>query len=163
MWLLSTILAPSYESVFQNKNLWKVRWFKWRVLFLIPSLEDYEPTKADNYRKKVVLDGEEVQIDILDTAGQEDYAAIRDNYFHRRGLSLCLLHYRNGILAATASFRYGRSVSWHCRATASSAPTGQLEALNLVVSPSHFVFSHSWHQYNSVLCVLVLTYSVHRA
>lgn len=29
----------------------------------------------------MVLDGEEVQIDILDTAGQEDYAAIRDNYF----------------------------------------------------------------------------------
>lgn len=44
-------------------------------------MEDYEPTKADSYRKKVVLDGEEVQIDILDTAGQEDYAAIRDNYF----------------------------------------------------------------------------------
>lgn len=44
-------------------------------------MEDYEPTKADSYRKKVQLDGEEVQIDILDTAGQEDYAAIRDNYF----------------------------------------------------------------------------------
>ncbi|CAF0977149.1 unnamed protein product [Brachionus calyciflorus] len=44
-------------------------------------VEDYEPTKADSYRKKVLLDGEEVQIDILDTAGQEDYAAIRDNYF----------------------------------------------------------------------------------
>ncbi|KAM4559599.1 ras-related protein ralB-B-like [Odontesthes bonariensis] len=44
-------------------------------------VEDYEPTKADSYRKKVVLDGEDVQIDILDTAGQEDYAAIRDNYF----------------------------------------------------------------------------------
>ncbi|KAG8239110.1 hypothetical protein J437_LFUL018368 [Ladona fulva] len=41
-------------------------------------VEDYEPTKADSYRKKVVLDGEEVQIDILDTAGQEDYAAIRE-------------------------------------------------------------------------------------
>lgn len=40
-------------------------------------VEDYEPTKADSYRKKVILDGEEVQIDILDTAGQEDYAAIR--------------------------------------------------------------------------------------
>lgn len=40
-------------------------------------VEDYEPTKADSYRKKVVLDAEEVQIDILDTAGQEDYAAIR--------------------------------------------------------------------------------------
>lgn len=44
-------------------------------------VEDYEPTKADSYRKKVVLDGEEAQIDILDTAGQEEYAAIRDNYF----------------------------------------------------------------------------------
>ncbi|KAK6617911.1 hypothetical protein RUM43_014140 [Polyplax serrata] len=44
-------------------------------------VEDYEPTKADSYRKKVVLDAENVQIDILDTAGQEDYAAIRDNYF----------------------------------------------------------------------------------
>ncbi|CAG2170827.1 unnamed protein product, partial [Oppiella nova] len=28
-------------------------------------IEDYEPTKADSYRKKVVLDGDEVQIDIL--------------------------------------------------------------------------------------------------
>ena len=39
-------------------------------------------TKTErNKNTKVVLDGEEVQIDILDTAGQEDYAAIRDNYF----------------------------------------------------------------------------------
>ena len=28
------------------------------------------------YRKKVVLDGQECQIDILDTAGQEEYAAV---------------------------------------------------------------------------------------
>ncbi|KAL6115121.1 ras-related protein O-RAL-like [Pungitius pungitius] len=53
-------------------------------------VEDYEPTKADSYRKKVVLDGEDVQIDILDTAGQEDYAAIRDNYF-RSGEGFLLL------------------------------------------------------------------------
>jgi len=37
---------------------------------------DYEPTKADSYRKAVMLDGEEVQIDILDTAGQENYAGL---------------------------------------------------------------------------------------
>lgn len=53
-------------------------------------MEDYEPTKADSYRKKVVLDGEEVQIDILDTAGQEEYAAIRDNYFRSGEGFLCL-------------------------------------------------------------------------
>lgn len=51
---------------------------------------DYEPTKADSYRRKVVLDGEEVQIDILDTAGQEDYAAIRDNYFRAGEGFLCV-------------------------------------------------------------------------
>ena len=44
-------------------------------------VEDYEPTKADSYRKKVVVDGREFQIDILDTAGQESYISIRDHYF----------------------------------------------------------------------------------
>lgn len=53
-------------------------------------VEDYEPTKADSYRKKVILDGEDEQIDILDTAGQEDYAAIRDNYFRSGEGFLCV-------------------------------------------------------------------------
>lgn len=62
-------------------------------------VEDYEPTKADSYRKKVVLDAEVVQIDILDTAGQEDYAAIRFVllYMHKyqflSALPLCKGHY----------------------------------------------------------------------
>ncbi|CAK9293735.1 unnamed protein product [Gordionus sp. m RMFG-2023] len=53
-------------------------------------VEDYEPTKADSYRKNVVLDTEVCQIDILDTAGQEDYAAIRDNYFRSGEGFLCV-------------------------------------------------------------------------
>lgn len=53
-------------------------------------VEDYEPTKADSYRKKIMLDGRESQIDILDTAGQEDYAAIRDNYFRSGEAFLCV-------------------------------------------------------------------------
>lgn len=44
-------------------------------------VEDYEPTKADSYRKQVLLDGQQTNVDILDTAGQDEYAAIRDNYF----------------------------------------------------------------------------------
>lgn len=44
-------------------------------------VEDYEPTKADSYRKRCCLDGQELHLDILDTAGQEDYAGIRDNYY----------------------------------------------------------------------------------
>jgi len=53
-------------------------------------VEDYEPTKADSYRKNTVLAGNECQIDILDTAGQEDYAAIRDNYFRSGEGFLCI-------------------------------------------------------------------------
>lgn len=53
-------------------------------------VEDYEPTKADSYRKNITLGGNECQIDILDTAGQEDYAAIRDNYFRSGEGFLCV-------------------------------------------------------------------------
>ncbi|KAL7293773.1 ras-related protein Ral-a [Trichogramma pretiosum] len=67
---------------------------------------DYEPTKADSYRKKVVLDGEEVQIDILDTAGQEDYAAIRDNYFRSGEGFLCVFSItEDDSFQATQEFR----------------------------------------------------------
>lgn len=69
-------------------------------------MEDYEPTKADSYRKKVVLDGEDVQIDILDTAGQEDYAAIRDNYFRSgEGFLLVFSITEQESFTATSEFR----------------------------------------------------------
>ncbi|CAG8479848.1 10647_t:CDS:2 [Ambispora leptoticha] len=53
-------------------------------------VEEYDPTKADSYRKKVILDNQECQIDILDTAGQEEYAAIRDNYYRSGEGFLCV-------------------------------------------------------------------------
>ncbi|KER34124.1 hypothetical protein T265_00011 [Opisthorchis viverrini] len=59
-------------------------------------VEDYEPTKADSYRKKIILDGEEVQIDILDTAGQEEYIGIRENYF-RSGEGFLLVYAINDL------------------------------------------------------------------
>lgn len=86
--------------------------FTWKVVYILIFLslqfvEDYEPTKADSYRKKVVLDGEEVQIDILDTAGQEDYAAIRDNYFRSGEGFLCVFSITElESFAATVDFRY---------------------------------------------------------
>ncbi|KAF6019389.1 hypothetical protein EB796_022279 [Bugula neritina] len=69
-------------------------------------VEDYEPTKADSYRKKVVLDGTEEQIDILDTAGQEDYVAIRDNYFRSGEGFLCVFSITESeSLQSTRDFR----------------------------------------------------------
>ena len=43
-------------------------------------LENYEPTKADCFQKKVAFEDDEIQVNILDTAGQEDYEGIRDHY-----------------------------------------------------------------------------------
>lgn len=42
-------------------------------------VKEYDPTTADSYRKIFEVDGQKVQIDILDTAGQEEY--MRDNYY----------------------------------------------------------------------------------
>lgn len=54
-----------------------------------------------------MLDGEEVQIDILDTAGQEDYAAIRDNYFRSGEGFLCVFSITElESFAATVDFRF---------------------------------------------------------
>ena len=41
---------------------------------------EYDPTIEDSYRKQVVIDGETCLLDILDTAGQEEYSAMRDQY-----------------------------------------------------------------------------------
>jgi small GTP-binding protein len=41
---------------------------------------DYDPTIEDSYRKQVVVDNEVVLYDILDTAGQVEYSAMRAQY-----------------------------------------------------------------------------------
>jgi small GTP-binding protein len=43
-------------------------------------VEKYDPTIEDSYRKQVAVDGTAVLLDIMDTAGQEEYSALRDQY-----------------------------------------------------------------------------------
>jgi len=71
-------------------------------------VEDYEPTKADAFRKTIPLNGEDVQIDILDTAGQEEYAAIRDNYIRSGEGFLCVF--------SLIESGMGKNRSYNCRA-----------------------------------------------
>jgi len=40
----------------------------------------YDPTIEDSYRTTISVDGEMISLDILDTAGQEEYSALRDQY-----------------------------------------------------------------------------------
>ena len=46
-------------------------------------MEEYDPTIEDSYRKQVVIDGETCLLDILDTAGQEEYRCVLDWYCER--------------------------------------------------------------------------------
>jgi len=43
-------------------------------------VEKYDPTIEDSYRKQVEIDGSACVLDIMDTAGQEEYSALRDQY-----------------------------------------------------------------------------------
>ncbi|ELP89934.1 hypothetical protein EIN_299430 [Entamoeba invadens IP1] len=43
-------------------------------------IEIYDPTIEDTYKASIPFNGEIIPLDILDTAGQEEYSALRDRY-----------------------------------------------------------------------------------
>jgi len=43
-------------------------------------VQDYDPTIEDSYRKQCVIDDRVAHLDILDTAGQEEFSAMREQY-----------------------------------------------------------------------------------
>ncbi|GLD60199.1 GTPase HRas isoform X1 [Lates japonicus] len=51
--------------------------------------------ETDSYRKQVVIDGETCLLDILDTAGQEEYSAMRDQYMRTGEGFLCVFAINN--------------------------------------------------------------------
>lgn len=54
-------------------------------------LDDYDPTIEDNYIKAVVVDGVSVTLDILDTAGQEEFGSMQDQWI-RDGTGFLLVY-----------------------------------------------------------------------
>jgi len=46
--------------------------------------EEYDPTIEDAYRKTVRIDGKSATLDILDTAGQEDFTALRNAWYRNK-------------------------------------------------------------------------------
>ena len=54
-------------------------------------INEYDPTIEDSYRKQVTIDTEPTcLLDILDTAGQEEYSAMRDQYMRTGQGFLCV-------------------------------------------------------------------------
>ncbi|KAL1405548.1 RAS1 protein [Vanrija albida] len=43
-------------------------------------VDEYDPTIEDSYRKQCIIDDEVALLDVLDTAGQEEYGAMREQY-----------------------------------------------------------------------------------
>lgn len=43
-------------------------------------METYDPTIEDSYRKQVAIDHQSCMLEVLDTAGQEEYTALRDQW-----------------------------------------------------------------------------------
>uniref|UniRef100_A0A8D2P535 NRAS proto-oncogene, GTPase n=1 Tax=Zosterops lateralis melanops TaxID=1220523 RepID=A0A8D2P535_ZOSLA len=58
-------------------------------------LTPHLPVLQDSYRKQVVIDGETCLLDILDTAGQEEYSAMRDQYMRTGEGFLCVFAINN--------------------------------------------------------------------
>uniref|UniRef100_K3WRR9 Uncharacterized protein n=1 Tax=Globisporangium ultimum (strain ATCC 200006 / CBS 805.95 / DAOM BR144) TaxID=431595 RepID=K3WRR9_GLOUD len=54
-------------------------------------LEDYDPTIEDSYRKQTVIDNQSALLDILDTAGQEEYTSMQDQWM-REGKGFLLVY-----------------------------------------------------------------------
>ncbi|KAK3324721.1 ras-like protein [Podospora appendiculata] len=54
-------------------------------------IDEYDPTIEDSYRKQCVIDDEQALLDVLDTAGQEEYSAMREQYM-RTGEGFLLVY-----------------------------------------------------------------------
>eukprot|EP00300_Choanocystis_sp_HF-7_P025511 c2740_g1_i1.p2 GENE.c2740_g1_i1~~c2740_g1_i1.p2 ORF type:complete len:197 (+),score=41.28 c2740_g1_i1:138-728(+) len=54
-------------------------------------VEVYDPTIEDNYRKQCLIEGQVALLDVLDTAGQEEYTALRSQYM-RTGHGFLLVY-----------------------------------------------------------------------
>ncbi|KAF9434700.1 Ras GTPase ras2 [Entomortierella beljakovae] len=65
---VAPLLEPPYTPAYLKHNRRRTRAFT------------YDPTIEDSYRKQVVIDDQTCVLEVLDTAGQEEYTALRDQW-----------------------------------------------------------------------------------
>lgn len=72
-------------------------------------VSDYDPTIEDSYMKQCVIDNTACRLDILDTAGQDEFSAMREQYM-RSGEGFLLVFSLTNRTSFDEIFKYHRQI-----------------------------------------------------
>jgi len=85
-------------------------------------VETYDPTIEDSYRKQVQIDGQSCMLEVLDTAGQEEYTALRDQWI-RDGEGFILVYSISSRSSFTRIQKFHSQVQRVKESAAAGSPT----------------------------------------
>ncbi|OQO01212.1 Protein ras-2 [Cryoendolithus antarcticus] len=85
-------------------------------------VETYDPTIEDSYRKQVVIDGQSCMLEVLDTAGQEEYTALRDQWI-RDGEGFVLVYSISSRASFTRIQRFHHQIQRVKESAGAGSPT----------------------------------------
>ncbi|KAF1848363.1 ras-domain-containing protein [Cucurbitaria berberidis CBS 394.84] len=85
-------------------------------------VETYDPTIEDSYRKQVQIDGQSCMLEVLDTAGQEEYIALRDQWI-RDGEGFVLVYSISSRSSFTRIQRFHSQIQRVKETTMAGSPT----------------------------------------
>lgn len=97
-------------------------------------VETYDPTIEDSYRKQVVIDSQSCMLEVLDTAGQEEYTALRDQWI-RDGEGFVLVYSITSRSSFTRIRRFHSQIQRVKESSNAGSPT-TASYLSSPVSPS---------------------------
>lgn len=85
-------------------------------------VETYDPTIEDSYRKQVQIDGQSCMLEVLDTAGQEEYTALRDQWI-RDGEGFVLVYSISSRSSFTRIQKFHHQIQRVKESASASSPT----------------------------------------
>nr|POF04696.1 protein ras-2 [Quercus suber] len=85
-------------------------------------VETYDPTIEDSYRKQVQIDNQSCMLEVLDTAGQEEYTALRDQWI-RDGEGFVLVYSVSSRSSFTRIQKFHHQIQRVKESAAAGSPT----------------------------------------
>jgi GTPase KRas protein len=86
-------------------------------------VETYDPTIEDSYRKQVVIDQQSCMLEVLDTAGQEEYTALRDQWI-RDGEGFVLVYSITSRASFSRITKFYNQIKMVKESASSGSPSG---------------------------------------